>query len=123
MTKIEWDGYKKTLLTLKAQIINSGALKAPADLHVAAEDLSDETDLASSVINQTVTFNIINRELEKLRLIDEALRRIEDGTYGKCEECETPIGEKRLRTQPWTTLCITHAEERERETKKFSKIS
>ena len=63
-----------------------------------------------------------DRELTKLRAIEEALMRIEDGTYGMCEDCEEEIGEKRLRNQPWTTLCITHAEEREREKNKFAKV-
>ena len=38
--------------------------------------------------------------------IDEALGRIEDGTYGICEECDGPIGVERLKARPVTTLCI-----------------
>ena len=46
--------------------------------------------------------------------IDEALRRIEDGTYGRCEECDQPISLKRLKARPWSRLCLEHAEEAER---------
>ena len=81
--------------------------------------LPDEADLANNVINQQVTFSMRQRELLKLRSIDEALHRIENGTYSECEECGDEIGFKRLKNQPFTNLCITHAEEAEREQSRF----
>jgi DnaK suppressor protein len=45
-----------------------------------------------------------------LRDIDEALRRIQDGTYGLCPGCGAEIGEKRLRALPWTRFCL-HCQE------------
>lgn len=111
--------YKELLLKSKMQILNGGILRSNDDLTVSSDDLSDEADLASSVITQQVTFNMRHRELEKLKAIDEALYSIEQGTYGHCEECDEEITGKRLDNQPWTTLCITHAEEKERESNKF----
>lgn len=122
MEKAKLEEYRKLLLQLKSKILNNGIIKKADDLAVSTDDLADETDLASSVISQQVTFNMRDRELTKLRAIEEALMRIEDGTYGMCEDCEEEIGEKRLKNQPWTTLCITHAEEREREKNKFAKV-
>jgi DnaK suppressor protein len=113
--------FKSLLLQAKIKIMNGGILRSNEDLTVSTDDLSDEADLASSVINQQVTFNMRQRELGKLKAIDEALWRIEQGSYGHCEECDETIGEKRLENQPWTTLCITHAEEQERESQKFIK--
>jgi DnaK suppressor protein len=49
---------------------------------------------------------IRDRERKLISKIKEALERIEDGTYGYCEACGEPIGEKRLRARPVTTLCI-----------------
>ena len=60
--------------------------------------------------------------MQKLRKIENALHRMEEGSYGHCEDCDEPIGHKRLENQPWTTLCITHAEEQEREQGRFSRI-
>ena len=117
-----YNEFKKVLLDAKNQIINHGLLTTKEDLHISPDDLADETDLASSVINQQVTFNIRKRELEKLRHIELALQRIDDGTYGECEECGEFIGKKRLMNQPWATLCIVHAEEREREQRKFANL-
>jgi DnaK suppressor protein len=119
--KVKMEKFKNLLLQHKIRIMNGGILRSNEDLTVSTDDLSDEADLASSVITQQVTFNMRQRELGKLKAIDEALYRIEEGTYGHCEECEEAIGEKRLENQPWTTLCITHAEEQERENQKFVK--
>ena len=115
MDKKKLEHYKELLLKHRQQIMNVGLLNKSDDLHVSEEDLSDETDLASSMIQQQLNCTIRDREYLKLRRIDAALERIADGTYGHCEECEEEIGAKRLENQPWAELCIQHAEERERE--------
>lgn len=120
MDEKELNNYKEILLQLKTKILNGGILTSREDLRVSSDDLPDEADLAASVINQQVTFNMRQREFTKLRAIESALHRINEGTYGHCEECDEPISPKRLRNQPWATLCITHAEEQEREISKFS---
>jgi DnaK suppressor protein len=107
--------FKELLLKHRQQILNVGLINKSEDLHVPQEDLSDETDLASSLIQQQLNCTIRDREYAKLRKIDAALDRIEEGTYGHCEDCDEEIGMKRLENQPWAELCITHAEERERE--------
>jgi DnaK suppressor protein len=107
--------FKQLLLKHRQQILNVGLLNKSEDLHISEEDLSDETDLASSLIQQQLTCTIRDREFAKLRRIDMALDKISDGTFGHCEECEEEIGMKRLENQPWAELCITHAEEKERE--------
>jgi DnaK suppressor protein len=122
MTKAELDKHKKKLMQLRRDILNGGLLKASEELHVSTDDLADETDLASSVIHQNISFSIRNRELLKLRQVESAIQRIDDGHYGVCEECDEEIEEVRLRNQPWTNLCIIHAEEREREGSKYRQI-
>lgn len=114
MDQKKLDFYKNLLLQQKEKILKNGYFKQKEDLHVAPEDLSDEADLASSVIGQQVTFQLRAKEMETLRAIDFALYRIEQGEYGCCEECGDEISEKRLSFQPWADLCITHAEEQER---------
>jgi DnaK suppressor protein len=109
------DQFKVSLLKHRQQILNVGLLNKTDDLHVSEDDLSDETDLASSLIQQQITCTIRDREYLKLRRIDAALDRCAEGTYGHCEDCEEEIGMKRLENQPWSELCIQHAEEREKE--------
>ena len=107
--------FKELLLKQRQQILNVGLLNKSDDLQVSEEDLSDETDLASSLIQQQLSCTIRDREFAKLRRIDMALEKISDGSYGHCEDCEEEISFKRLENQPWAELCITHAEEKERE--------
>jgi DnaK suppressor protein len=54
------------------------------------------------------------RERGMLREIDEALDRIDEGTYGICEECGEPIAETRLKALPYATLCVDCKADRER---------
>lgn len=115
MDKKKLEHFKELLLKQRQQIMNVGLLNKSEDLHVAQDDLSDETDLASSLIQQQLNCTIRDREYSKLRRIDAALDRIDEGTYGHCEDCDEEIGMKRLENQPWAELCITHAEEKERE--------
>lgn len=115
MDKKKLDYYKGLLLKHRAQIMAVGLVNRSDDLHVAEEDRSDEADLASSLIHQQISCTMRDRELVKLRLIDIALDRIESGHYGHCDECDEEISAKRLENQPWTDLCLEHAEERERE--------
>jgi len=113
--KKKLEHFKDLLLKQRQQIMNVGLLNKSEDLHVAEEDRADETDLASSLIQQQLNCTIRDREYAKLRRIDAALDRIAEGTYGHCEECDEEITAKRLENQPWAELCIQHAEEKERE--------
>lgn len=115
MEKLDTNKFKALLLEHKSRILNGGILSSKEDLHISSDDLMDESDIASNVINQHVSMNMRHREMHKLRSIEEALYRIENGSYGCCEECDEGIGAKRLENQPWATLCITHAEEYERQ--------
>ncbi|MCO4793557.1 MAG: TraR/DksA family transcriptional regulator [Bacteriovoracaceae bacterium] len=115
MKKTEKEAFKNRLLELKQEVLNNDLSRDTEDLKISSDDLPDEADIAASVINQQVTFGLRDRNLNKLRRIEEALYKVDQGTYGVCEECDEPIGSKRLERQPFATLCITHAEELERE--------
>ena len=71
-----------------------------------AENFPDPTDRASLESNRNFTLRIRDRERKLIVKIKEALGRIDDGSYGKCEECGESIGRERLEARPVTTLCI-----------------
>ena len=71
-----------------------------------AENFPDPTDRASLESNRNFTLRIRDRERKLIAKIKEALTRIDDGSYGKCEECGEKIGRERLEARPVTTLCI-----------------
>lgn len=115
MDKKKLEYFKNKLLDARNQILNSGVLSNFDDLQINSDELADEADLATSTINQQVSFSIREKEMNKLRRIDAALERVEEGSYGYCLESGDEIEPKRLETQPWAEFCIEVAEEKERE--------
>jgi RNA polymerase-binding protein DksA len=63
-------------------------------------------DMATSTFDRELDATLEGNEERLLQAIDAALQRIEDGTYGICQNCGQPIGEERLEALPWTTRCI-----------------
>ena len=117
MNKKELEYFRHLLLEKKEQILSGVLHDSKGELQVSSDNLADEMDMANNAINQNISFNIIHREFAKIRLINDALLRLDQGYYGLCESCNMPIGKKRLIYQPWATLCIDHAEEQERATR------
>lgn len=107
--------FKEKLLHSRNQIINSGILSDLDDLKIKPDDLADEADLANNTVSQQISFSIREKEMNKLKRIDAALGRIEEGVFGLCLESGEEIEHRRLETQPWAEFCIEVAEERERE--------
>jgi len=84
------------------------------DFSVNSDDRFDEVDQATTDVEQSMRMRLCNRETLYLKKVDEALRRIEEGTFGLCESCEEEIGLKRLEARPTATLCVSCKEEQER---------
>ena len=84
-----------------------------------AENFPDPTDRASLESNRNFTLRIRDRERKLIVKIKEALGRIDDGTYGNCEECGEKIGRERLEARPVTTLCIDCKSMQEAEERKL----
>ncbi len=118
----DYDKYKKLLLGLKVQILNHTRNELVEQRFITPDDLADEADYASTMTSQQMALSLQERELVKLRLIDRALMKMNEGHYGECEDCGDQIGEKRLSKQPWADLCLEHAEEYEREQKQIMKL-
>ena len=75
---------------------------------------ADIVDQASSYTEKNVEMRAINRQIKLISKIDAALRRIEDGSYGYCEETGEPISLKRLDARPIATLSVEAQERHER---------
>jgi len=70
------------------------------------EVFADPADRATAESDRSFTLRIRDRERRLIRKIQAALQRIEDGSYGICEECGEEIGVPRLKARPVTKLCI-----------------
>ena len=83
---------------------------------------ADIVDQASSYTEKNVEMRAINRQIKLISKIDGALKKIQDGTYGFCEETAEPIGLKRLMARPVATLCISAQEKHEKEEKVYADV-
>ena len=87
------------------------------DDNVSSADIVDQ---ASSQAEKTVELRASNRRRKLVNKIDQALKRIKNGTYGYCEETGEPIGLQRLIARPIATLCIEAQERHEKEEKIYA---
>lgn len=105
----ELKAFKEKLLEQKASILNESA--GP----MAKEPLikGDEADIATSEASRTLSLQLEQRQRLQIFKIDHALAKIEEGTFGVCEECDAELGMKRLIARPYANLCISCQEEQE----------
>ena len=109
--------YYRVLLTRRLEeLLNNGGRKyiEPDGLN---EKLPDPSDRATAEYEVGFGLRMREREDGLIGKIKEALERIENGTYGICEECEEEISEGRLEARPVTTLCIECKKRQEAEEK------
>jgi len=120
MKKTEIKRFKKILEEKREAVIARAQATMTEDMTLDANDLPDEMDLASSEYIQSFTFRLRGRDRVFLQKIDKALKKLDDGVFGVCENCEEPISMKRLEARPETNLCIRCKEDQERVEKDFS---
>ena len=110
--RIKLNEWRKELIKANNDALYNGSLD---DNSISA----DIVDQASSYIDKNVEMKAINRQIKLISKIDQALKRIKDGTYGFCAETAEPIGLKRLMARPVATLSIEAQERHERDEKIF----
>jgi DnaK suppressor protein len=104
--------FKKMFEEQKAGLLYSYKI-INEEFSLKSEDLSDESDLSSAALEQGMKMRLRNREALYLKKIDEALMKIQAGTFGTCECCEEEIEFSRLEVRPTATLCISCKETEE----------
>lgn len=96
----------RTQLLLKKQEIITDAGKTMTEMTDQTTNVPDPNDRATLESGRSFELRIRDRERKLVTKIDEAIARIDDGSYGVCEDCGEEIGMKRLEARPVTTLCI-----------------
>lgn len=81
---------------------------------IIEHEIGDEIDNSVEEQERKLAMLLQDRERDKLEKIEEAIKRIEEGDYGECEECGEPISEKRLMIVPFARMCINCQQEAER---------
>ena len=114
--------FKKKLIEWKNEIVESntkGLYLNEVDREISSADIVDQ---ASSQTEKTVEMRTLNRQIKLLSKITKAIKRINDNTYGYCDETGEPIGLKRLIARPIATLSIAAQEKHEREEKIYAEL-
>ena len=112
--------FKKKLIDWKNEITESnakGLYLNEIDREISSADIIDQ---ASSQTEKTVEMRTLNRQIKLLSKINKAIKRIDDDTFGFCEETGEPIGIKRLIARPIATLSIEAQEKHEKNEKIFA---
>jgi DnaK suppressor protein len=115
MRQRDLNAFKKLLHERRQELMSEavGTMHGMGMVEDTRESFPDPTDRASLEGNRNLTLRIRDRERKLITKIVEALGRIDDGTYGVCEECGGAIGVERLKARPVTTLCIQCKSEQE----------
>ena len=113
----------RELLNERLKAILEEAGKTVKGMTNERDSFPDPTDRANLETDRNFLLRIRDRERKLIGKIKEALARIDEGSFGICEECGDDISEERLKARPMTTLCIdckTKAEEEEKQKEKVS---
>ena len=102
------NGYYNQLVHLRARFLGDVSQMADAALQDSnvVRMPSDMADVGTDAFEQELTLDLLGNEKKVLEQIDAALKRIEDGSYGRCEECGRNISKARLAAIPYAALCV-----------------
>lgn len=122
MNKTEVKAYKERLLALRARLRGDVDAMANAALKKNRQNGNGDAssmpihmaDLGSDNFEQEFTISLMQTEEGTLSAIEAALERVEEGTYGECEECGVVIPKTRLNAIPYAALCVKCASALER---------
>ena len=96
-------GYRQQLLAKRADVLSAMGIKFDT---LARMGRVAEEDQAQITHDESVSLHLNSLDYRQLRLVDEALDRLDSGDYGICLRCEEPIPAKRLKALPWARFCV-----------------
>ncbi len=127
LTKSQLQEYKKMLEKVRDRVINEISFLAGDNLNRSSRDSAGDissysyhmADQGTDNFDREFALNLVSSEQDVLYEIEDALRRIDMGTYGVCEYCHTPINKARLLALPFTKMCIVCKSESEKGKTRF----
>ena len=125
MNARNYDKIKKQLEEQRKMIADGIDHFAKDNLNLSQRDASGDlsgytfhmADVATDNFAREFNLDLASNEQQLLNRIDDALKRITEGTFGNCENCNVPIGMERLKAVPYALLCIKCKEEEEKKAK------
>ncbi len=113
------ESIKKILLKMRSELLKDLNKDLKSEKNDFDSEIGDFYDNADTERGRQIFHLLSGREREKLNAIDDALQRIEDGTYGVCEECGKKIHKDRLKIMPFTKFCVACQGELEKQAAKI----
>lgn len=105
-TSVDLEAVRERLLTQREEITDMYEHDLKAGLETTDEQTDDLVDRANNSYNRELMFSLSDAERETLLKVEDALKRLDEGTYGTCASCGKPIGEPRLEAVPWARYCV-----------------
>ncbi len=125
LSKEQTKQFRQLLIADRAKLVDEiksiaqDTSKSPRE---ASGDLSGYTihmaDMAADTYERELSMNIVSSEQEILYQIDDALKRLEEGSYGVCQQCNQPIAMSRLKAVPYASMCINCQRAKEQKNKR-----
>jgi DnaK suppressor protein len=104
--KVPFEKYRKRLLVRQEELILDISRNRQVTDETVDEQAQDMVDRATSAYTREFAFSLSEADRKALLLIEQALLRIEQGTYGICVHCQGVVQEKRLEAVPWARHCL-----------------
>ena len=102
----QFDALRTRLLEQRTEMYDMYNQDIRAGQESADDGTEDIVDRANNHYNRELMFSLSDGERQRLLQIEDALRRMDEGSYGRCSNCGGPINPKRLEAVPWTRFCI-----------------
>src|SRR4051812_11288103 len=112
---------REALQEMRSTLLRSVQADLAQGREASKDEGMDTYDLASDARDREINLILNDRDRDKLQAIDDALARIDEGSYGVCESCESDVAEGRLEALPFTRLCISCQADREKEAKSMKR--
>jgi DnaK suppressor protein len=97
---------KALLLEKREEIIGEVQHIHASSQEMGQDGIQDMADEASNLYTKQILMSLSENQRKALREVDEALDRMEEGTYGTCDSCGNPVGLKRLHIKPFAKYCV-----------------
>lgn len=106
MNRKQLETYRQLLEAKRAELLERVRAARASETEGASEDAPDLGDRALVTVNRDLSYRLTASERSMLKRIDDALDRIDSGTYGECMGCGKKVQPGRLKAVPWARLCI-----------------
>ncbi len=125
MSTVDTDHFRSLLLEERQRVVgaidhlhrtNAGSLEDETGELISGSVDNHKGEVATATFDRELDYSLEDSAEAMRKAIDDALKRIDDGSYGRCRICGREIAEERLEARPWTDLCIDDARRLERST-------